>query len=109
MLVPQYMPKGYAFKSLTVQTMDTGAVLFDYCYSNINDMIEIEIYANSDSLGALRVNEVDRKWALDTGDVYIQETDKKIAIMQRDDGNIITVWCRISDAEISKLLNELER
>ena len=105
LIVPQYMPTGYTFKKLSVESTENGTITCEYFFSNADDIIEIEQYAPCSKLNSYNMGEYSRTATCEKGCIYIYDNEQK-AIIQKDDG-IISLWCKLRDEEIIKIIENL--
>lgn len=107
-LIPEYIPEGYEFERLTVETVETGATTCEYIFSALgNDgMIEIEEFIPIGTM-AFDINNVSRTLQCKEGTIYIQERENK-ATMQKDDGIMLSVWASVSDKEYIKIIENMK-
>lgn len=105
LLIPEYIPEGYEFRQLIVESLITNGILYDYSFYNKNKKkFEIEIFKHTSELSTLALENNAKYINSKKGVIYVQENEKK-ATMQLDDGNIITIWGELDESEIVKIVN----
>lgn len=108
LLIPEYIPKSYIFKKLTIEDLDEKITIYEYVFvNNDGDTVEIEMISKTTPLNSLEIEDVDRKIKCSKGTIYIQEKANKIATIQINDGDVIYVIGNISDEETVKIINSL--
>lgn len=107
LLIPRYIPEGYEFEKLTIETVETGASTCEYIfYDEVGNCLEIEQF-NPIGTMAFDIKNVDRIEETSIGTVYFQQNEKK-ATMQKDDGIMISVWASISFGEHIRILEAMK-
>lgn len=108
LLIPRYIPEGYEFEKLTIESLASSASTCEYLFKNSkNDFIEIEIYAIKSGEESVSVTNVNRQLKTKKGIVYIQEMKIKIATIQIDDGKNVVIWHDLNDQELIKIVEDL--
>lgn len=108
MMVPQYIPEGYAFEELVIEQIETGDKAYGYVFSNKHaERIEIAISNIDKNETAIKVDFVSRSISTKKGDVYIQD-DIQMATIHMNDGLSIRIRSNLPDEEIIKLIENLE-
>lgn len=101
LLIPEYIPEGYEFEKLIVESFEEGDLFYEYLFSNTNEeILELEIVCQKCSTASLNIENKTKKIEYDKGDIYIQNKEIKKAIIIIDDGTIIIVSGMITDKDI---------
>lgn len=104
MLVPEYIPEGYEFKDLRIETTGPKMLVYEYSFDDKKNTIEIEIQHYSSAMNSFEVNNITRNLECNRGTIYIQERGNKIATIQIDDGINIYVIGNITDDDIINVI-----
>lgn len=108
LLVPEYIPKGYKFEKLVIESFETGSIVMEYVFNNQeNQYIEIEILRFDSAETSTAIDNVERKLECKKGDIYIQELEVQKAIIQMDNGSNVYIWAELSDQEFIRIVNNL--
>lgn len=104
LLIPNYIPKGYMFKTLTVETIVGNDVTCEFLFkNNKGETLEIEQHITSNNLMSIEIEAFDKSVLSSNGVIYIKENDNQIATIQRNDGIVVNIWANISDEEILEI------
>lgn len=111
LLIPEYVPDGYGFESLRIESLEDGSLMCLFNFENKgDDFIEVHEFIQEQELLA-RATFDDNGYTLEAKerDIYVSEygTDGKKATIQTDGGVIADVICSLSDEEIIKIINEM--
>ena len=107
LVVPQYIPKGYVFKSLTIEDM-INALKAEYIFVNNNDELVIQQYIHNENLENTYIANSNRVINCSKGEIYISENPQNNnAIIQLDDGVIINILSNLPDDNIIELVEML--
>lgn len=108
LVVPGYVPEGYEFDKLKIFG---GKYFFDVEYIFISDSkgeLIIHQYKQDENLGAVHMNDVDHIINSRSGKIYIRnDVEYNNATIQLDDGIILDIWCKFSNEEILKIINNI--
>ena len=108
LVIPQYIPDGYAFEELTVERLTSANNVYRYIFFNgTGGTIKLDIFDAGMSETAIDIDQVSRTISSRKGNIYIQE-NIKMATIQTDDDLSIHIWSDLSDEEIIKLIDDLE-
>ena len=108
LLIPRYIPEGYEFEKLTIETVETGTTTAEYVFNNGVDILEIEIRMRSNNRNSLNINDVVRTLKTIKGNVHIKEyRDTKIATIEINDGIVVNMWFNLSDEEVVNIINNM--
>lgn len=108
LVIPQYIPDGYAFEELTVERLTPANNIYRYVFLNKNgEAIRLEIFATNTSELGTNIDQMTRSISSNQGDVYIQEGDNKRATIQMDDGLSVRIWYNFSDKIVIKVIENL--
>lgn len=106
-LIPEYIPEGYKFESLTVENYIEDNITCEFIFSKNNgEQIEIEENITNLDASALQINDESKKLKCSKGTIYIQ-SENKIATIQMDDGIIVYIIGDISDNSLKKIVQSL--
>lgn len=108
LLIPGYIPEGYEFEKLTIETVSEGMMICEYIFNNGESIVEIESQHYSSTTSSFNIGDVARKVESQKGMVYIQEYNKKIATIQIDDGILLYIESTVSDNDIIKIIDSLK-
>ena len=105
-LIPEYIPEGYEFKCLTIESLETGTYSFEYLYAKEENSLEIEGHVSSENLNTYNAGSFSRTIKTEKGDLYFKDDEKK-AIIQLVDGQIVSIWGGISNMEMLEIVMNL--
>lgn len=108
-LVPSYVPDGYIFKTLTIDSTDEETITYEYMFEKRNISIEIEINKSKTSIDSLFINDADEVIITHRGRVYLQSEEIKKATILLEDGSLISMWYEVSNNEALKIIDGLEK
>ena len=107
LIIPEYVPEGYEFESLIVESLDSRNVFAEYIFSkNEREKIEIEIFNTENDTKASVLNRHDEIIKSEKGNVYINIEEKNAAIVYNDD-IVINIYGSLSVTEILEIVNNL--
>lgn len=108
LIIPEYIPAGYAFNQLTIEQIGNGNVVYEYLFLNKrHEKIEVEIFIMKEGELATELDQVSRTIPSSKGIVYIQENNK-LATVQMNDDQTIHILSNLSDEEIIKLVDNFK-
>lgn len=109
LLVPEYIPEGYEFQELRVESKSEYGILCTYLFTKKAE--KIEIYENI-ALNNLLSTEIEKRdnFIISTkGIIYItQKNSYKNATIEIHDGIIINIYGKVNNKEIEKIIDCLE-
>ena len=107
-LVPKYVPDGYEFKKLTIESTEE---MCTYIYSFVSAESKVLQIHQQLYFGVLDSSEIENRQRIiesKRGKVYIEKIDEyKKATIQMDSGMIIDVWGDFTDDEFIKIIDNL--
>lgn len=104
--VIKYIPKGYTFEELEVTVLETNAIVSKYIFKDNNcQSIEIECVVIKKGEISTSISGVVRTIDSERGKIYFQNTSKKKATIQLDNGISVVIWGEINDNEFVKIVN----
>ena len=107
LLIPGYVPNGYEFECLIVESLDYRNVFSEYTFiKNKRNKIEIEVFDTDNDTKTSILNESDEVIKSEKGNTYINVEEKSAVIVQND-GNVITIYGILDRKEILKIVNNL--
>ncbi|MDO4485919.1 MAG: DUF4367 domain-containing protein [Bacillota bacterium] len=105
LLVPEYIPEGYVFDSLTVEKMEGNSTICVFNFLKGEEVLEIQEYVSKNNSNALEMEDIYLKIDSNKGPIYIKENeDIKIATIQMNDGVTLFVKGHIKNTDISKIV-----
>ncbi len=108
LVVPEYVPAGFAFESLTVRE-DGNLLSAEYVYVGGDSSMTIQQHIHGEGASATVMVEGAREVDSEIGSIYIfEEHEMKNAIIQTDDGVVIYVWAPLDDDEIIRIAEGLK-
>lgn len=106
LLIPEFVPNGYIFKHLIIETFDTGDLKYEYLFTNKENVnLEIEVLNIDGGVFSAEIDGATRMLDSEKGIIYLIE-ENKIATIQSDDGSVV-IWHNISDYELIKTIDGL--
>lgn len=108
LLVPEYIPEGYEFQELRVETVDEYGITCTLSFDCEDNSIVICENINKNFLSSLELENVYREETSKKGKIYYKKDNgNKIATIKIDDGIVIDILGNISDDELLKMINNL--
>lgn len=111
LLIPEYIPEGYSFESLTIEEVEstTTTCIFRFLNKEKTDSLEIHEYISINELGSTEVNETHEYILYNNGKIYLSKMDDiKIATIQMNDGVSIFLRGNINNKDIRKIVEGLK-
>lgn len=108
LIVPGYIPEGYEFKKLYIENFEGGHVNYNYLFCENEKTLEVKQSLYKSNISSYEINNYEKKYDCFVGDVYIQNTGDKKAIIQIDDGSLVEVIGEMSDSELIKIIEKLD-
>ena len=109
LVIPEYMPKGYMFESLEIET-DGNVSRFTYHFKeNEEKEIILQECIQEENLGSTQMGFGDRQVISEKGTIYLEENEENInaIIHLRDDINIY-IWFNFNnDLELIEIVNHI--
>lgn len=109
LVVPEYIPEGYEFETLTIKGLE-NTVDIEYVFISFDEktfIIHQCIY--DEKLDVTNIYNTDRIINSRKGNVYvIDDVETKEAIIQLDDGIVVELWNDFYDSDIIKIVENLD-
>lgn len=103
LLIPEYVPEGYEFRQLVIE--DTGMIeSYVFVFANKEETLEITESLNTE---LTIFNRYDRIIEGADEDIYVNETDDKIAILKKGSVSIYIIG-KEDDYEIRKIVEHFK-
>lgn len=107
LIVPEYIPEGYEFKSLVVDTYEDIKCEYLFSKKGVDD-IEIHQFIQSNNLNSFNIEASSKIIESKNGDIYIENVGEiNIATIMLSGGSIVKLWSSIDEKSIVKIFNEL--
>lgn len=104
LIVPGYVPEGYEFEKLSIEHVDKEFEVCSYMYEGDNSEIKIKQIIDNSNLLSYEIDNYQSSFKCSKGKVYIQSLEKRKAIIQIDDGNMLEINGNLSDKEFKKII-----
>ncbi len=105
--IPQYIPRGYLFKQLRIETAVENDSFCKYLFVNkAQKCLEIETFITKGEV-ATSIDEEYKTVECMLGKIYIKEGEKT-AIIHLEDGVVINIWYEFDEDELIKLVENLD-
>lgn len=107
-LVPQYVPDGYEFKKLTIESLNEIQTYVYIFENNQSEVFELHQYIHTGSLNSVKIEDREKALKCERGMIYLQEIGEiNKATIQINGGMIIDVWGDFTDDEFIKIIDNL--
>lgn len=105
LLVPEYIPSGYVFKRLTIESTQTGAYTGEYLYTDDkNECLEIEVHIVQEGEISLDMKDILQTVESKEGKIFFQ-TGGKATIRTKD--GVIIIWGNLLEEDIIKIVEKI--
>ena len=108
LIIPYYWPKEYVFKQFVMESIIEGDMICQYIFTNKDEKIlEMEFVIINTEENTTNINNIARVIDTEKGEVYLLKGETKNAVTQTDEGIIVNIWGDIADAELVKIVENL--
>ena len=106
LLIPQYIPNGYMFEKLVIESVVEEDILCKYYFSDEkNNNLIIEIFITEGET-TYAIEDVSKRVETPSGTIYWQQQEKKATIIL-DGSCMVSVWSDLSENETMKIIEGL--
>lgn len=109
LLVPEYMPKGYTFKEVRIESYGSMGASINILFNNGNEELHIFESINGAKNNSFEKEQIDDVTECEQGEILVKNYENKIiATIQIDDGIMVTIEGDISIAECIAIIESLK-